>query len=335
MQPVKKWHWIIGFFVIFILVGSGIAFFVFSDWGQEIVSPHRMHVYFFNPSQGRLEPEVRPWPEGDVRDWLYALAWHLESTPVTAGLNSTWPQTENGGLIVDMLMSGDDSDVLVVYLTDDYFNMPPLEESLFRSAFTLTMVGMAFIDSVKFVVNTEDGVYTEWVESAATIANNPSITPARLSNVQFTLYFIDESMEGLVTEIYDATNVDIQQRGLFALQQLIEGPQMAGSFTAIPSETRIRDVTPDVDAGGIYVNLSSEFVTNFSGTPAQARLMIYSIVNTVVYNTPGSFRRVFFLVDSERLEQFHGVGDFKMAFNFNERIMMGFVEEEEVVDVEV
>ena len=328
----KKWRWIVFVFAILIFSGAGAAVFFLSDFGQEMVSAHRMHVYFFNPSLGRLEPEVRPWPEGYVSDWLDAMFWHLESTPVTANLHSTWPQMENGGLITNRYMGGDYNDMLVVHLTDDYFGIPPLEESLFRSAFTLTMVGLEFIDSVKFIVGGEDG--EEWTESAATIANNPSITPARLSNVQFTLYFIDESMEGLVTEIYDATDVDIQQRGLFALQQLIEGPQMAGSFTAIPSETRIRDVTPDVDAGGIYVNLSSEFLTHFSGTPAQARLMLYSIVNTVVYNTPGSFRRVFFLVDSERMEQFHGVGDFKMAFNFNERIMMGFVEEE-VVEEEI
>ena len=311
-----KWVLIFGGGLAACVVVLAAVFFL---GGTRDVDSPEMSVYFFNAGQGRLQPENRPWPEGDGVSLLHAAFAHMMEEPIDSALSSAFSYDWcDEVMLTDMYMGGEYGDTLIVRLADYYNNIAPLEDSLFRAAFTLTMTGLPFVEDVEFIVGDEHGR----MESAATIANAPFISPARLSSAQLTLFFVDESMEGLVTEIYDAVDVDIQQRGLFALQRLIEGPQIAGAMSIIPPETRVRNVVPELYAGGIYVDLSSEFWAGFTGTPAQAQLMIYSIVNTVVYNSPGSLRRVFFLIDSDRYEHFHGVGDFKGAFHFNEGLII-------------
>ena len=310
--------------LVFFLVGLGVGIFL----SQLDNSPSRMSVYFFSASLGHLVAEDRAWPEGaTIEEWLDTVISHLSAEPESRALRRTWPAATAEELISGMQMGGEYMDTLIVDFTEYYLAMPPLEESLFRSAFTKTMTGIGFVDSVKFRITDYYGEVIESVESASSISNNPAISPIRSSNMQFTLYFIDESMEGLVTKVYSAENVNVQQRRRVALQHLIAGQQDDGFFAAIPSETRVLGVTEDGDADAIYVDLSSE-ILNFTGTSAQARLMIYSIVNTVVAN-PTSTKRVAFLINSDRLESFHGVGDFNLLFNYNERIMMGFTEYED------
>jgi len=69
--------------------------------------------------------------------------------------------------------------------------------------------------------------------------------------------------------------------------------------------------------------LSTDFVNHFSGTTAQARMMLASIANTLIENTGHSgIRRVVFLINSERREEFHGVGDFGSAFTFDASLIL-------------
>ena len=321
--------WIIGGCVgVFVLIIGIVSAAIFMN---EHILPNRMMVYFFSPSSGYLVAEERPWPWGGEGDLTNFAMIYLNQGPESRNLRRTWPDVPVSELVVDRSLGGEYGDMLIIRFSEHYSDMSALEESLFRAAFTKTMTGLDFINSVKFQVPNYYGEIIESVESAASIANNPEISPIRLSNVQFTLYFICESLEGLVTETYLAADIDIQQRGLAALEHLIEMQQREGFFAAIPPETRVRGVTPDQDAAAIYVDLSSEFVTNFTGTSAQARMMIDSIVNTVVENATRSRtpRRVVFLINSERQESFHGVGDFMLPFYYNPEAIVGEYEDEE------
>jgi len=307
--------------VIAVVAIAIVAIVVLPNWQQrEIFSPgNQMQVYFFSPSDGRLYSEGRPLPAGDHYFLVAEAVRHLSLPPNSSRLSSTWPNIEVDELIVDLQLY---DRTLIATFYDTYLEMPPMTETLFRSAFALTMINLPFIDDVKMRVNG-----SEWVESTDTIANAPSIGPARLSNTQFILYFIDESGEGLVRKYYDAVEVDVQQRVREALELLIRSPEAEGTVSLIPPETRIRAVTPVSETASIYINLSSEFNTRFNGSTPQARLMIASIVNTVIENSrqPGtqSVRQVFFLIDSSRQEQFHGVPDFMRGFEYDGSVLMG------------
>jgi hypothetical protein len=122
-------------------------------------------------------------------------------------------------------------------------------------------------------------------------------------------------------------DVNLHTRTQNILERLIEVQDSPGVFPLIPPETRVRLVITDADAPGVYVDFSSEFHNNFSGTTAQAHMMLQSIVHTVLENNRQR-SRVFFLIDSDRWEEFHGVSGFDMGFTADESFMLGFVPEE-------
>jgi len=289
----------------------------------------QMQVYFFNSADGRLEYELRPWSAAYVTSTgatfvspeqsVWTAISHLMELPEGSRLSRPWPDMELEEIFIQLSRRGS---VVTATFPEAYMEMTPLQEALFRSAFTLTMAGIG-IEEVVFHVNGQ-----QWTESAATIANAPNVRAARLSDTQLILYFIDELGGGLVREYYDATDVDTQNRAHAALSRLIEGADTEGLTSGIPPDTRIRGIEPAIETPSLYINLSGEFVTGFSGSPAQAQLMIAAIVNTVLANPQGP-RQVFFLVDWSRLETFHGVGDFMRGFEYDETVMVGFVAEEE------
>lgn len=303
-----------------LIAGAATLIFVLQGQGRDIFTTAQIQVYFFSPSEGQLVPEGRPIPHGYQEDWVAAAIGHLRFPPNSNRLNSTWPNInpligveETPFLLNFYIHEG----ALTAEFYDSYLEMPALQEALFRSALTLTMVNLGFIDEVIFRVNDR-----QWTETAETIANGPAISPSHHINTQLALYFIDESGEGLVREYYSAIGMDTQRPVQTALERLIEGAQTEGAFSAIPSETRVLGVIPD-EPLSIYINLSGDFL-RISGGPAQTQLMIAAIVNTVLANTPPNIRQVFFLVDSSR-QQLPGIEDFTIGFEYDETVMMDYV----------
>jgi len=74
----------------------------------------------------------------------------------------------------------------------------------------------------------------------------------------------------------------------------------------------------------MYVDLSGDFMSRFSGSRELARLMLQSIVNTLTLNGNNQERvnNVFFLIDSDRYDVFHGVLDFDAAFTYDHDIIL-------------
>ena len=306
---------IIGLAIVLAIISAAIVVSLRRQ-GRDIFSPTQMQIYFYSPAEGRLYAENRPWPHGDQNDWVLAAVGHLRFPPNTSTLNSTWPNfnpllgVEETPFLQRIGMQGS---TVIAEFYPSYFDMSPIEEALFRSALTLTMTGFDFVEDVKIRV---DG--REWLESSDTIANGPAISAARLGNTVLTLYFIDQSGEGLVREYYNAVEVDIQQRVRVALEKLIDDVSVIG-FSAMPAETRILAVVPVVETGTVYVNFSGDFITRFTGGHAQAQLMLAAITNTVIENSPGVRpRSVFFLIDSDREQNIPGFADFSKAFEYEE-----------------
>ena len=322
--PRTRWFWpsIIAGVVVLVAISAVVLVFILRGQGHDIFSSNQIQVYFFSPSEGRLVSEGRPEPHGNQLEWVSTALGHLRFPPNSNRLSSTWPNInpligiEETPFLLDFSVR---DGVFTAEFYDSYLEMPPLQEALFRSALTLTMVNMSFIDEVIIRVNGN-----EWAETAETIANAPSISPARHANTQLTLYFIDESGEGLIREYHNETDMDTQRTVEIALERLIEGTETPGAFSAIPPETRVLAVIP-VEHTSIYVNLSSDFL-RLSGGPAQTQLMIAAIVNTVLENTAPGIRQVFFLVDYAR-QQLPGIEDFTIGFEYDETMMMGYVPE--------
>jgi len=306
--------------VAIFLICCGIALiFILRGRVQDIFTPtgREMRVYFFNSQAGQLQAENLPINTRDFRfslpwendlNWIYAAFANMQRPP-GRNLSSTWPEAVYP---IDYII---DERILFLSFNESYLEMPPLEEALFRTALTLTMTAGPYIDKVIMRTGAQDRV-----ESPTTVFNAPHISSARLANLNTILYFVCESGEGLVRDYSIIENANQRETELEALERLISGPVPDGAVSFIPTETRVR-VLRDVDTRSIYIILSGEFSTRFNGSHAQAQLTIQAIVNTALSNSVWDIRQVFFLIDSARESQFHGVQDFDRAFEYDEIIL--------------
>jgi hypothetical protein len=305
-----------------------LAGFLFAHFykGQDM-DAFRLPVYFYNPAAFRLETTEHNLPAGDERTQLNAAVALFTVASRIPAITGVWPDGED--FLVDWYMNGT---VLEAVFPREYYEIPPMEEALFRAAFVWTMTGLPFINQVAIRLEGDDFSETPYLlESRETVIINPSISSMRLVSRTFTLYFVNETLEALVPAQFASSTVDMDQIERYIVALLIDGPNHDELVSVIPSETRILDITSEEYT--CYVNLSSDFANRFTGGTSTARLMVYSIVNTLTRNL-SHVRRVQFLIDAERVDQFHGMTDFHQAFEWNETLIIGYAPPEVTVEEE-
>jgi germination protein M len=289
---------------------------IFAGSRQNQPDTFRMNVYYFNPNVFRLESLEHRLPYGDEFAWLETAVRLFANTSRIPAMTGVWPDGE--GFLVDWRMDGD---VFEAVFPMVYRYIPPLEEALFRAAFVWTMTGLPYVNQVRILVEGDDpDVVPPVTESRNTVVIDPVISSVRLTTRTFTLYFLNDDFDALVPVPHTSSTVDMDQIEKYIVARLIEGPDMEGLTAAIPPETRIIDIVSEENT--CYVDLSSEFVSRFNGSTAMARLMVYTIVNSLTDNLT-HVRRVQFLIDSERVDQFHGMTDFHQVFEWDETLLAG------------
>jgi len=347
---VKKWT-AIG--VAVVLIGAiGLISLLLNRSGNDA---GYINVYFFDPVGMQMEAEARPLPEGDSQ--LHDVIMYLHTGPKVGTLSSTWPvelapQPED---LVSAVILEDST--LFAFFTPVFHEMAPLNQSLFKAAFIHTIGGLPLVSDITILVTDDYGHAFETImrdlleedeqygdngedhttympliiydsSHAGVLLNplDPPISPQWITDRTFNhLHFVDATGTGLVVETYFAQDVNMQfeRMAQYALDLLIAGPRQEGAVTLIPSETRI--IRIEFDGSDIYVNLSNDFVTRFNGTKEHADLMIHSIVNTLLAEFSAQ-TRVFFLIETQPLEQFHGIEDFHTGFTRNNTLLLSYIE---------
>jgi hypothetical protein len=79
------------------------------------------------------------------------------------------------------------------------------------------------------------------------------------------------------------------------------------------------------DGDNIFIDLSVDFVNRFTEDYDLARLVIFSIVNTLIAEFP--VNRVHFMIDTRQWETFHGVEDFHLAFERDDTLLLSYIRE--------
>ena len=343
---MKKWYiaaaglLVIGFalFITLLVAGGGS-------------NDNRVYVYFFNPYTMQMEAEIRSLPERDLQ--VQRVVEYLRAPSRSGNLVSTWPE-ELAPTQEDLIsfVKLEDS-ALFVFFTPVFYDMQPLQQSLFKTAFIHTMRSIPSVLDIKMLVTDDyQQAYEMLMQSLAAGHEDeyashmplmiydsshagvlidpldPPISPHWITDYTFNhLHFVDSSGTGLVVESYTVSDVNRQSEQLAKemLEVLILGPRQEGVLSLIPSETRV--LTVQIVGADIFVNLSGDFESRFVGNDALASLMIYSIVNTLLaeFTSP---TRVHFMIDTLQIEQFHGVPDFHLAFEFNETLLMTYIAEQ-------
>ena len=326
-KGMKKW--VAAGTTFLIIVAIGLAVFVFSrsnnDAGQ-------LYVYFFNPVARQMEAEARPLPEGDAQlQWVIG---YLHSGPRAATLNTTWP-VELAPRPEDLISTmGMEDSTLSVLLSPVFHEMAPLDRSLFKAAFIHTFESLPMVSDIKIHVADRYGyeplvIYDNSHAGILLEPLDPPISPRWIADFTFNhLHFVDATGTGLVVETYFAQDIDRWPvpLAIYALELLRSGPRQEDALSLIPPETRILNL--EIDGAEIYVNLSSDFEARFVGDKYLANLMIHSIVNTLLAENTAQLR-VFFLIETQQVENFHGVEDFHTYFVRDETLLLSYIEARE------
>ncbi|MCL1997217.1 MAG: GerMN domain-containing protein [Turicibacter sp.] len=267
-----------------------------------------VEIYRFNTRTNRLEAEVRRIVYDSPSEMLRSVVAAMYVVPRSPHLDVIVPPDV---VIEHLTISGS-----TVELAINYEEMTPYEEALFRVALVHTLTGLPFIyiNGVNLIFNGEmpsnSFGETLGLQTREDVLISPNIMPRMMTESTLVLYFLSEDSTELIQE-ERTLEVPTFAVAHAVLEQLIEGSSYADRLSAIPSNTIIRDVR--VEGGLCSLNLSSEFLNNFSGTQAVAELMLQSITRSIMGNV-GAIHSIQFLIESERHENFHGVSDFDLLF---------------------
>ena len=174
-----------------------------------------------------------------------------------------------------------DGALLTIYFDADYLNMNEVEEVLCRAAIVRTLTQITGVDCVSFYVDETpltdaEGrlVGTMYGES---FVENPGEQINSIQNTNLTLYFSNETGDGLVKEtrkVHYSSNISLEK---LIMEQLLTGPEISGAKSAIPTGTKLISVSL-VD-GVCYVSFDETFKNqDYSINEA---IVIYSIVDSL------------------------------------------------------
>lgn len=174
-----------------------------------------------------------------------------------------------------------DGALLTIYFDADYLNMNEVEEVLCRAAIVRTLTQITGVDCVSFYVDETpltdaEGrlVGTMYKES---FVENPGEQINSIQNTNLTLYFSNETGDGLVKEtrkVHYSSNISLEK---LIMEQLLVGPEISGAKSAIPTGTKLISVSL-VD-GVCYVSFDETFKNqDYSVNEA---IVIYSIVDSL------------------------------------------------------
>lgn len=175
-----------------------------------------------------------------------------------------------------------DGVLLTLHFDLDYEKMNAVEEVLCRAAIVRTMTQIKGVECVAFYIGDTPLADAKGnlvgSMTADSFVENPGEQINSIQNTTLTLYFSNESGDGLVKEIredvYYSSNVSLEK---LIMEQLLEGPGISGAKSAIPEGTKL--VTVSVVDGVCYVNLDETFKNqNYKINEA---VVIYSIVDSL------------------------------------------------------
>lgn len=280
-------------------------------------------LYYFNPSENKLVEEKRSIPKTDNHNEIIsAVEAAYREGPKTPNLVKA--MSDNVDFVI-----GNNNDrlgnVLDVDIKEGFSDLSESARLVCIGSVVYTFSDLSFIDEVRLSVNGENiaDLYSVYGKNTASlnrenVVNNPIINPEKINRQRVVLYFPDNKGKGLARE---ERSIEVKQSQTLEYQiveQLVIGPDDKELKVAIPQGTKIKDIK--TEEGICYVNLSNDFVSKLSGSTADEKLIIYSIVNSLT--ELNYVNKVQFLIEGEKISEFKGHYDFSKTFERDETLII-------------
>lgn len=215
--------------------------------------------------------EYRTLPEGD--DEVSGLVQLLLDGPQTAGLASPFLS----GVRLNKAELGEDG-LLHVDLSEQYNGLPGVYLTVANACLTLTL---GQVEGVEGLYLTVEGEPLPYQTVQPLHAGDFILSGAEEESVSVNalLYFPRQEGGGLGAEYRMVTKTEEDSLPAAVLAALLEGPRSESLAALMPADTLIRSVK--VENGLCKVDLSEGFRENAPTAPETARLVLYSVVNTL------------------------------------------------------
>ena len=270
-----------------------------ADSGEETQPQGAYRVYYAVTGEQATVQAV-DWeyrvPSGE--DTASALAEMVLSQPETAGLASPAPsgtrllscQQEDGQLRLD--------------LSEQYGGLSGVDLTVANSCLTLTLCQLEGVEEVYITVEGEAIPYQTLRAMGADDVLLPGTGETELT-VSVGLCFPRADGSGLGIEYRDVVQNEGDTMASTVFTALLEGPRYQELTSLMPEGTKLRGIS--VEGGVCTVNLSSEFMAGLPEDEQSARLLLYSMVNTLCMQEDLSISAVQILADGHAIESIGGV----------------------------
>ena len=235
-------------------------------------------------------------PSGE--DTAAELAELVLSQPETTGLASPAPsgtrllscQQEEGQLRLD--------------LSEQYGGLSGVDLTVANSCLTLTLCQLEGVEEVYITVEGEAIPYQTLRAMGADDVLLPGTGETELT-VSVGLCFPRADGSGLGVEYRDVVQNEGDTMVRTVFTALLEGPRYQELSSLMPEGTKLRSIA--VEGGVCTVNLSPEFLAGLPEDEQSARLLLYSMVNTLCMQEDLSISAVQILADGHAIESIGGV----------------------------
>lgn len=235
-------------------------------------------------------------PTGE--DTAAELAELVLSQPETTGLASPAPsgtrllscQQEEGQLRLD--------------LSEQYGGLSGVELTVANACLTLTLCQLEGVEEVYVTVEGEPLPYQTLRTMGADDVLLPGTREAELT-AAVGLCFPRADGSGLGVEYRDVVQNEGDTMVRTVFTALLEGPRYQELSSLMPEGTKLRSIA--VEGGVCTVNLSPEFLAGLPEDEQSARLLLYSMVNTLCMQEDLSISAVQILADGHAIESIGGV----------------------------
>lgn len=189
-------------------------------------------------------------------------------------------------------------------LSEQYNGLPGVYLTVANSCFVLTLSQIKGVESLYITVEGESLPYQ--TVQPLTLADL-LVSSGEEENVSLTalLYFSRTAGEGLGREYRTVVKTENESLPAAVLTALLAGPAGEGLTSTIPRGTSLRSVR--IEDGICLVDLSRSFLEGEPEDETQARLAVYSIVNTLCALDAGRISAVQLLVEGESVELYGGL----------------------------
>ncbi len=249
--------------------------FLFCGCGSKKEEKADYQVYYLNAEKTGLNAMEYDTKEEGTEELVKEFLKALSSDPEDVDYRKALPND------VEVVKSQIEGDQLSIWFDMDYYNMDAAAEILCRASIVKTLTQIPDISCVSFfvgdtpLVDAKDNVVG--LMTGESFVENPGEQINAIQTTTITLYFSNNSGDGLVMEtqeVHYSSNISMEK---LIIEHLLKGPKEVKGKSAIPAGTSLISVVT-VD-GVCYVNFDSGFMNQDYGI--QEPIVIYSIVDSL------------------------------------------------------